>query len=115
MQQFQAFWSHFNIEVGDAGEIATRTIKACDEAEHNRVGTDHKDSRDNGRCYLGRQCRRATRRNEHGHSALNQFQGEGWQPLVDVIRPAVFDRDIALLDVAGLSQASFEGKKGGAC
>ena len=111
MQQFQPLWSHFGIEVGDAREIAARMIEACDKADFNRIQADHENYRDVTRCRFGRQRHRAAACNEHGYAAVNQLHCQIRQSLVFVIRPAVFDSDIAIFGVAGLAEALFEPKE----
>ena len=42
------------------------------------------------------------------HPALNRFRGQSRQPLIMVVRKAVFDRDVAILDIAGYGQATLD-------
>ena len=46
---------------------------------------------------------------DHGHLTPNEFGRERRQPIRSSLRPAIFDRDVLTLDVAGLVQASAEG------
>ena len=41
----------------------------------------------------------------HGHRTMNQFRRQRRQSLVLAMRPAVLDRDVLPLDIAGFAQA----------
>ena len=47
-------------------------------------------------------------RNDHGHLAADQIGRHRRQPIVLTFRPAVFDRDVVALDIAGLVQTFAE-------
>ena len=47
-------------------------------------------------------------RDDDGNLSANQFRRECRQPIDLALRPAVFDRDVLALDVAGLLQALAE-------
>ena len=58
---------------------------------------------------LCRQCRRsAAGRDNHGHLAANQIGRQCRQSIVLALRPAIFDRHVPALDVAGFAQALAE-------
>jgi hypothetical protein len=63
------FRSYFDIEVGNAGEIAARMTNICDETKFDRVGGNHEDDWNDIRRRLGRQSRRGSRRSNDGHHA----------------------------------------------
>jgi hypothetical protein len=46
----------------------------------------------------------ATWGDDHVHLAANQIGGQRWQSIVSILGPAVFDRDILALQIAGLFQ-----------
>ena len=48
------------------------------------------------------------RRDDHGHLATNQIGRQRWQPIVLALRPAIFDRHVLALDIAGFVQALAE-------
>ena len=60
------------------------------------------------------QCRRACRRRgDHVDLAADEIGGQRRQPIVVVLCPAVFDRDVLALDVAGVAQSlAKRGRKG---
>jgi hypothetical protein len=56
---------------------------------------------------LGRQRRNGTsRRNDQGHLSVNQFGCQRRQPIHLILGPAVFDRHVLALDIAGVLQAT---------
>ena len=52
-------------------------------------------------------------RSDHGDLSPHQIARQGRQPIVLLLRPAIFDRDIAALDKAGFSQALAESAAAG--
>ena len=50
----------------------------------------------------------ATESGEYGHSSANEIGGQRGQPIVLALRPAVFDRDILVFNVADFVQAPEE-------
>ena len=91
----------------DPGDISTGSIETRDEPEPNGIITSHERDRNRVGCFLGGGYRRAIRKNYCDATAY-QFSRKCWQPLVLIVRPAVFDCDIATLDIAGLVKALFE-------
>ena len=61
----------------------------------------------------GKWRRRALDRNDHGHPAANQVGRQCWQSVEATLRPAVFDRDVAALDIAGFVEASPDARQVG--
>src|SRR5207248_2429475 len=58
---------------------------------------------------LGREDRNtAARCGDHGYPAFDQLGGKGRQAIVAVFRPAVLDREVAVLNIAGIAQAATE-------
>src|SRR5262249_32543222 len=55
-------------------------------------------------CSLGR-LRAIRRRGDHGDLPANQFGRQRWQSLHLILSPAVFDRDVLVLDIAGILEA----------
>src|SRR5262249_54119375 len=78
-----------------------------DETELDRVFGDAEDYGDRGCCQLG--CQRgsgSTGRGDHGDLPANQV-GRQFRQSIGLIRgPAIYDRDILTLDIAGVFQAT---------
>jgi len=76
-----------------------------DEAVFDRVAADE-DDRDR-RCRTFRRQRRrgAARRYDHVDLAADEIGCQFGQPIVTALRPAVFDRQILSLNIAGLGKA----------
>jgi hypothetical protein len=88
------------------GEIAVGPAQAGDISCRDRVVRRYEHDRNLGRRGLGRPGRWCpSRRGQHGQAATNQIGGQFRQPVVTTFRPAIFDRDVAPLDVAGFAQA----------
>jgi hypothetical protein len=54
----------------------------------------------------------ATEHGDYGHLSANEVGRQRRQPIVMTLRPAVFDRDILVFDVADFVQAPAEGGRG---
>src|SRR5262249_17822737 len=64
------------------------------------------DDRDRRRCRLGCECRSGTSgRNDYRYLPANQFGRQLRQPLVLTLSPAIFDRHVLALDIAGVLEA----------
>ncbi len=99
-------------EIGHARDVAARAVEAGDKAEPDRVGGQLKDDRNRrGRC-LGGKRRRSGGRGNHGHLATDQIGRHRRQPIVLALRPAIFDRYVAAIDVAGFAQPFEKGGQG---
>ena len=86
-------------------------LRACDEADPDRVGARFKDDRCRRGRRLCRKCARRTRRGNHSHLTMNQIGHHCWQPIVLAVRPAVFDRHAVAIDVTGFAQPCEKGRK----
>jgi hypothetical protein len=105
VQQFQPFRRYLDIQLGDAGYVAARPVKAGDEAELNRVGRGFEYDRNGRRHGLCRQGRRRTTGNNCSGLSMDQIGHHRRQPIELIIRPAVFDRYILAFDITRLTQA----------
>ena len=91
-----------------AGCVAIRPSKAGNETKLDRI-VDHAEDDGNGRGRgLSYQCRRGGACYDHSHLAAHQLRGHRRQTIVSTFGPAIFDRDIASLDVAGPGQTLAE-------
>src|SRR6516162_5234556 len=93
----------------DPRQIAARPIEAGDEAQPDRVFADAEGDRDRRRCRLGCECRSGTSgRNDYCYLPVNQFGCQLRQPLELTLSPAIFDRHVLALDIAGVLEALAE-------
>ena len=109
VQQLQPLRPQLRAQVAHARDVATRMVEAGDETQIDRVTGAEKDDRNSRGRLLCRQCpSSATEYGDHGHLSANQLVRQRQQSIVLPLRPPVFDRHVAALDVAGVAQASAE-------
>src|SRR5262249_689766 len=54
---------------------------------------------------FGGECRfRAARGDDDGHPAINQVSRQLWQSIELILRPAIFNRNVSTIDIAGFAQ-----------
>jgi hypothetical protein len=63
-----------------------------------------KDDRDRRGCAFGREYRRAAGCRDYVDVTIDEVGGQSGQPIIATLRPAVFDRHVLALDVAGLAE-----------
>src|SRR5262249_202821 len=108
-QEFQPLRRQLIAEKIDPRQIAARPIEAGDEAQPDRVFAGAKDDRDRRRCRLGCERRGGTSgRNDYGYLAGNQLGRQLRQPVELTLSPAIFDRHVLALDIAGVLEALAE-------
>ena len=108
-QEFQPLCHQLTTEKIDARQVAARPGEAGDKTKPDRVFADDEDDGDRRGCRLGRECRRrGSERGDHGDLPANQFGRQRRQPIDLTFGPAVFDRHVLALDIAGLLQALAE-------
>ena len=73
----------------------------------DRVDAVEDDRNRRGR-RLCRQRRRSATADNHGHLTANQIGRQCRQSIVFALRPAIFDRHVPALDIAGFAQALAE-------
>ena len=109
MQELEPLCGKLHAEIGNAGDIATGPVEACDEAGLHRVAGGAKHDRDRRRCVLGCKCRRhAEGRGDEGDLAANEVGCQFRQAIGVVMRPPEFDGHVLALDVAALAQSLAE-------
>jgi len=109
MQKPQPLCSKRHAEIGNAGDVATGPVEACDEAGLHRVAGGAKHDRDRRRCVLGCKCRRhAEGRGDEGDLAANEVGCQFRQAIGVVMRPPEFDGQVLALDVAALAESLAE-------
>src|SRR5262249_61450263 len=89
-------------------EVAARSGETGDQAVRDRVGADREDNRYRRGGALGRVCGRRPEGCDHIDFAVNEVSGQGGQPIIVPLRPAVLDRYILSLDIAGFTEALAE-------
>ena len=105
-QQFQPLRPQLRVHVGHAGDIAARSVEAGDKSSRDRISSDLEyDGNRRGRRLCRKRRRRTTGRSNHGHLTANQIGRQCRQSIILAVRPAVFDRDVSALDIAGFAQA----------
>jgi hypothetical protein len=82
----------------DAGDVAARSAEARDNAGFDRVDASQEDDGDRSGRSLGGKCR-PKRRND-GNPTTDQIGRQFRQPRVFIVRPSVFNGDIAMFDEA---------------
>ena len=99
MQQFKAFGRHRGIEDGYAREIAAGPVEAGNKPSRNRVVTRYKND---WNCF--RRCFRHSRsrcdRQDNSDLTANQIVDEHSQPIRPILRPTIFNGQVAALDEA---------------
>src|SRR5262245_17666273 len=105
MQQPKLLCPKLSKNKRDTGDIAARPVETGDEAKLNRVAAACEDDRDCRSRRLGCNCRRGVMRSDHRHLTAYQIGCEVGQSVDLVLRPAILDRHILALDVAGFTKA----------
>jgi hypothetical protein len=103
-QEFQPFCHHLTHENIDAGQVASRPGEASHKAKPDRVFADREDDGDRRGCRLGRQSDMITDSGDHGDLAVDQIGHQLRHPIDLILGPAVGNRHVLALDVAGLLQ-----------
>ena len=106
-QQLESFPRDRRGEEARAGDFAARPVEASDEAQFDRVAAATENDGNGGGCRLGDQ-RRTGIRGDHGDLTANQIGRQGWQSIELTFGPAIFDRDIPALNVAGFLETITE-------
>jgi hypothetical protein len=85
-----------------AGDIAARPGQIGDQPQLDRIlcGDEHDRNRSRGR--FGGKRRRSRDGDNHRHLTAYQLGGQRRQPIVFAFGKAVFDRNVATLDVTGV-------------
>src|SRR5262245_3776792 len=110
VQQFQSLRLEFLPQRGHARDVAARSVQAGDQAELHRITPGREDDRDRRGCALCRDCsEHLTGRGNHCHLSTDQVRSQSRQPVVLLLCPAIFDRDVSAFDIAGFGEALAEG------
>ena len=92
-----------------ARNVAARPVQAGDKAVLHRIAADCEDDRNRRGGRLGRKCRaKCAACDDHGHLTATRSAASAGKPIVLTFRPAVFDRHVLALDIAGFAEALTE-------
>ena len=109
VQQLQPLRLQLHAQRGHAGEIAARPVQAGDQPERDRIGAGEEHDRNGpGRGLGGEHAEHLAGDGDHRDLSADQVGRQRRQPVVLLLRPAIFDRDVAALDIAGFAQALAE-------
>ena len=104
-KQFEPLGYQLDPHQADPREISAWPGDTGDQAVLGRVGADYEDEGDRRGRSLRRQRRNVVAdRHDHIDSAADQIDGQRGQPIIVTLRPAVFDRQVLALDIAGFAQ-----------
>ena len=108
-QQSQPLCRQLSTEKIDACRVPARPGEAGDKAKPDGIVADDKNDGDRSGYRLGRERRSgASGRGDHRDLPTNQFGRQSGQPIHLILSPAVFDRHVLALDIAGVLQALAE-------
>ncbi len=108
-EQFQTLADELRGEVGQPRDIAARPRKAGDEPVRNRIDNRSEDNGDSLGRLLGGQGLGCASGQDDINLERNQFGRKSGEPLEPPLGIAVFDHDVATLDVTELTQSLTEG------
>src|SRR5947209_17126531 len=93
-------------EKADAREVSARPCETGYETGHDRIVAAGEDDRDLGRrVFCSECCEVPAACCDHINLAADEVCGQSWQPVINPLGPAVFDRYVLPLDIAGLAQS----------
>ena len=107
VQKLQTLGLQFRPEKAHARDIAPGSIKARDEAEHDRIAGADKDNRNLRGCRLGYRCRRGIR-GDHSHFTTYKIGSHYLEAIVLTPSPPVIHCDVFTLDVTGFIESMEE-------
>ena len=113
-QNLHALCHQFAGQKIDAGQIAARPGNIRDKTERDRVFSDTEDNRYCGCCRLGGKCPGLADDDHHADLMTDQIGSQFRKTIEPAFRPAIFDGDIATLDIAALRQGLAQGGKAAA-
>jgi hypothetical protein len=90
--------------LGHARNITAGPVKARDEAELDGIAADFEDNRNCLGCCLSRERGWSGGRGNHSDLTMNKVVHHHQQPVTLTLSPAIFDRDVLALHIAGLLQ-----------
>src|SRR6516225_7706258 len=106
MEQAETLSLDLRVHGGYAGDISARPIEASNETDLDRIDTAAEDDRNGRGCGFCREYLRGARCHNDGHLTPHQIGRQRGQSIVLAVRPTIFDRYVAALDVADLAEAA---------
>ena len=108
VQQRELLRRQINSEKACSGDVPARPVEARHDAGPDRVPAIDEDDGNGCRRRFGGKRRCIGVSNDYEDPAANQIIRQYRQSIILLLRPAVFDHQIAALDIAGLAQAPVE-------
>jgi hypothetical protein len=109
VQKLQFLWFELDAERDHTGDVAAWSVQAVDQTERHRIapGQEHDGNRF-GECFGCNGPGNLASLHDHTDRAANQSGSHSRYPISLLLCPAIFDNDIAPLDVATFAQALTE-------
>ena len=108
-KQFEPLGRQLVEEDAETRNVAAGPGEIGDQAGPDRITDAGEDDRDRRGSAFRRQCRReAAAGHDHVDLAAGEVCGQCGQPIIVSLRPAVFDRDVMALDIAGVAKTLAE-------
>jgi len=104
MQQNEALPPQIGTESSYPSEVSAWPVEAQDKTSPDRVCPGEENDRNRRRSCPSRSYREIGVADEHRHTPVDKFGRQYRQPAL-IGPPAVFNRNVLALDVAGLTQA----------
>jgi hypothetical protein len=93
------------IHGGDPGDVPARSVEADDKAIRNWVTPSHEHDRHRrGRGFGSERRGHAAGCRDGAHLPAYQIGRQSMQPATFTVRPTIFDRNVAAIDIASLTQ-----------
>ena len=109
VQQLQPLRPYLHVQRDHAREVAARSAEAGDKTSLDRVAAAVEDDRNRrGRRFCCQRCRSATRRTITATWRRTSSAASAGNRSYLALRPAIFDRHVLALDIAGFAQALAE-------
>src|SRR6516165_1637078 len=109
VQQLKLLRHQEGVEIAYPCDVPAWSIEAGDKPKLYGIGPSLEHDRNCRGRSLGSECGRGAGPGDHSDPPANKISGQGRQSIVVFLRPAVFDRDIPPLDIAGFLKTFTEG------
>src|SRR5262249_41858648 len=109
VQQLKLLRHQEGVEIAYPCDVPAWSIEAGDKPKLYGIGPSLEHDRNRGGRSLGSECGRGAGPGNHSAPPADKISGQGRQSIVMFLRPAVFDRDILPLDIAGFLKTFTEG------
>src|SRR5215472_6093337 len=104
-QQFEPLDHQLGCHDAEAREVAARPGETGDKAQYERVADASEEDRDRCGCAFRRQWRTgAAACHDQIDLTGDEIGGQGGQPIIMALRPAIFDRHALSLDIADFAE-----------